>query len=266
MDNPNFSALLERRFPTDLDSACIETTTGLVYSWRDLLHGSARIAHWLVSLGLRPDARVAVQVEKSPECLMLYLATLRAGLVYLPLNTAYQSAEIEYFLADAEPEVFVCTPARHGEMVPLARKAGCRHLVTLGERRDGTLLEAATPFDDAFHTVRRAAGDLAAILYTSGTTGRSKGAMLTHGNLASNALTLDEAWGFAAVRAAGGQDVLLHALPLFHVHGLFVASHAALLAGARMLFIERFEPRLVLERLPRTTVFMGVPTYYTRLL
>jgi malonyl-CoA/methylmalonyl-CoA synthetase len=266
MDNPNFSALLERRFPTDLDSACIETTTGLVYSWRDLLHGSARIAHWLVSLGLRPDARVAVQVEKSPECLMLYLATLRAGLVYLPLNTAYQSAEIEYFLADAEPEVFVCTPARHGEMVPLARKAGCRHLVTLGERRDGTLLEAATPFDDAFRTVQRKAGDLAAILYTSGTTGRSKGAMLTHGNLASNALTLDEAWGFAAVRAAGGQDVLLHALPLFHVHGLFVASHAALLAGARMLFIERFEPRLVLERLPRTTVFMGVPTYYTRLL
>jgi malonyl-CoA/methylmalonyl-CoA synthetase len=151
-------------------------------------------------------------------------------------------------------------------MVPLARMAGCRYLVTLGERRDGTLLEAATPFDDAFHTVRRAAGDLAAILYTSGTTGRSKGAMLTHGNLASNALTLDEAWGFAAVRAAGGQDVLLHALPLFHVHGLFVASHAALLAGARMLFIERFEPRLVLERLPRTTVFMGVPTYYTRLL
>jgi malonyl-CoA/methylmalonyl-CoA synthetase len=262
----NFYALLEQRFPADRDAACIETADGLVYSWRDLDHGSGRIAHWLESLRLPAGARVAVQVEKSPECLMLYLATLRAGLVYLPLNTAYQKGELEYFLRDAEPSVLVCTPARAAELEPLARAARCAHVLTLGEARDGTLLAAAAPFPDRHRTRRRAASDLAAILYTSGTTGRSKGAMLTHGNLASNALTLDAYWGFAATRAAGRQDVLLHALPLFHVHGLFVASHAALLAGAQMLFLPKFDAAQVLERLPRSTVMMGVPTYYTRLL
>ena len=262
----NFYSLIERHLPADLDSACIETAEGLVYSWGDLHHASGRLAHWLDSLKLNAGARVAVQVEKSPECLMLYLATLRAGLVYLPLNTAYQQSEIEYFLADAEPDVLVCTPARKAELEPLARRARCRHVVTLGEERDGSLLAAAAPFADAYATRPRAADDLAAILYTSGTTGRSKGAMLTHGNLASNALTLDEFWGFAATRAVGRQDVLLHALPLFHVHGLFVACHAALLAGARMLFLPKFDVGQVLERLPRSTVFMGVPTYYTRLL
>ena len=262
----NFYSLLERRFPADLGSACIETADGLVYSWSDLHHASGRLAHWLDSLHLPDGARVAVQVEKSPECLMLYLATLRAGLVYLPLNTAYQRAEIEYFLADAEPDVLVCTPARKAELEPLARRSRCRHVVTLGETRDGSLLEAAAPFADTYSTRPRAADDLAAILYTSGTTGRSKGAMLTHGNLASNALTLDEFWGFAAERAAGRQDVLLHALPLFHVHGLFVASHAALLAGAKTLMLPKFDAAQVLERLPRSTVMMGVPTYYTRLL
>jgi malonyl-CoA/methylmalonyl-CoA synthetase len=262
----NFYSLIERRFPADLDSACIETADGLVYRWSDLHHASGRLAHWLDSLRLPVGARVAVQVEKSPECLMLYLATLRAGLVYLPLNTAYQRAEIEYFLADAEPDVLVCTPARQAELDPLARRARCRHVVTLGEARDGSLLAAAAPFADAYSTRARAADDLAAILYTSGTTGRSKGAMLTHGNLASNALTLDEFWGFAAERAAGRQDVLLHALPLFHVHGLFVASHAALLAGAKTLMLSKFDVAQVLERLPRSTVMMGVPTYYTRLL
>jgi malonyl-CoA/methylmalonyl-CoA synthetase len=262
----SFYSLIERRFPADLDSACIETADGLVYSWNDLHHASGRLAHWLDALRLPAGARVAVQVEKSPECLMLYLATLRAGLVYLPLNTAYQRAEIEYFLADAEPDVLVCTPARLAELEPLARRARCRHVVTLSEAREGSLLDAAAPFGDAYVTRARAADDLAAILYTSGTTGRSKGAMLTHGNLASNALTLDEFWGFAAERAAGRQDVLLHALPLFHVHGLFVASHAALLAGAKTLMLSKFDVAQVLERLPRSTVMMGVPTYYTRLL
>ncbi|HQR21569.1 MAG TPA: malonyl-CoA synthase [Burkholderiaceae bacterium] len=265
-DNSNFYALVERRFPADLDSACIETADGLIYSWRDLHCGSGRIANWLASLHLPAGARVAVQVEKSPECLMLYLATLRAGLVYLPLNTAYQKAEIEYFLGDAQPDVVVCTPARLAEITPLAKKAKCRHVHTLGEMRDGSLLQAAASSPDAFETRICRPDDLAAILYTSGTTGRSKGAMLSHANLASNALTLDEFWGFAAERAAGRQDVLLHALPLFHVHGLFVASHAALLAGARTLMLSKFDAAQVLERLPRSTVFMGVPTYYTRLL
>jgi malonyl-CoA/methylmalonyl-CoA synthetase len=197
---------------------------------------------------------------------MLYLATLRAGLVYLPLNTAYQRAELEYFLSDAQPSVFVCSPQRLREIEPIARAARCRHVLTLGDQRDGTLLEAAAPFGDSYRTARRAPDDLAAILYTSGTTGRSKGAMLSHRNLASNALTLDEFWGFKAERDAGRADVLLHALPLFHVHGLFVASHAALLAGAKTLMLPRFDLRQVLERLPRSTVMMGVPTFYTRLL
>ena len=264
--NENLYAVIKHRFPNELDSICIETHEGLTYSWRDLHLASGCIAHWLGSLGLRPNDRVVVQVEKSPECLMLYLATLRAGLVYLPLNTAYQRAEIEYFLADAEPDVMVCTPGRRREIGPLAKRAKCRHLHTLGEARDGSLLQVATPYADAFQTRIRGSDDLAAILYTSGTTGRSKGAMLSHGNLASNALTLDEFWGFAAERATGRQDVLLHALPLFHVHGLFVASHAALLAGARTLLLSKFDVAQVLERLSRSTVFMGVPTYYTRLL
>lgn len=264
--NANLYALIESRFPADRSGAGIETADGLVYSWNDLHHGSARIAHWLASLKLPDRARVAVQVEKSPECLMLYLATLRAGLVYLPLNTAYQRTEIEYFLGDASPDVLVCTPARRAELEPLARRAQCRTVATLGEARDGTLLEAAAPFADDFDTRVSAADDLAAILYTSGTTGRSKGAMLSHGNLASNALTLDEYWGFKAERVQGRSDVLLHALPLFHVHGLFVASHAALLAGVPMLFLPKFDAAQVLARLPRATVFMGVPTYYTRLL
>ena len=271
MKNENLYALFEAQFPRDLSAPFLETTAGLVYSWRDLHHASARIAGWLRSLALAPDAdgsppRVAVQVEKSPEALMLYLATLRAGLVFVPLNTAYQRAEIEYFLSDAQPAVFVCSPERTSELRPLAVKAGVAHTVTLGEQRDGTLLEAAAPFPDSFAIVPRAASDLAAILYTSGTTGRSKGAMLSHGNLASNARVLDEYWGFKEEREAGGHDVLLHALPLFHVHGLFVASHAVLFASAQMIFMPKFDAREVIGLLPRSTVFMGVPTYYTRLL
>jgi len=269
--NRNLYALIEGRMPRDPAAVCIETPDGLVYSYRDLHYGSARIAGWLASLGLAADAdgappRIAVQVEKSPEAVMLYLAALRAGFAYVPLNTAYQSAEIEYFLNDVKPGVFVCTPQRLPQLAPLAQKAGCTRLVTLGERRDGSLLEAAAPFADRFATVPRAAADLAAILYTSGTTGRSKGAMLSHGNLSSNALVLDEFWGFREERDAGGRDVLLHALPIFHVHGLFVALHAALLAGASIVFHPKFDPRQVIAALPRSTVFMGVPTFYTRLL
>jgi malonyl-CoA/methylmalonyl-CoA synthetase len=271
MKNQNLYALIEARLPRDLSADCLETADGLVYSYRDLHSGSARIAGWLASLGLRADAdgappRIAVQVEKSPEAVMLYLAALRAGFAYVPLNTAYQAAEIEYFLNDVRPGVFVCTPQRLAQLVPLAQQAGCARVMTLGEARDGSLLQAAAPFADRFGTVKRAASDLAAILYTSGTTGRSKGAMLSHGNLSSNALVLDDFWGFREEREAGGRDVLLHALPIFHVHGLFVALHAALLAGASMIFHSKFDPRQVIAALPRATVFMGVPTFYTRLL
>ena len=266
MKNENLYALIESRLPRDLTQPCIDTANGLVYSWRDLHFASARIAGWLASLGLARDARVMAQVDKSPEALMLYLATLRAGLVYVPLNTAYRQTELEYFLGDARPSVVVCTPGREREIALLAQETGCRHVMTLGDRRDGSLLAAATPFADRFDTAPRAAGDPAAIVYTSGTTGRSKGAVLTHGNLASNALTLDEFWGFKEEREAGGNDVLLHALPLFHVHGLFVASHAALIGGAQMIFPAKFDAKQVLQCLPRATVMMGVPTYYTRLL
>ena len=264
--NANVYAAIERRYPSDLNGVCIETLDGLMYTWRDMHQASGCIANWLDSLKLKRGDRVAVQVEKSPECLMLYLATLRAGLIYVPLNTAYQRGELDYFMRDAEPAVVVCTPARLAEIEPIARAARCRHVMALGEQRDGTLLAAAAQFSSDYDVVLRAPDDLAAILYTSGTTGRSKGAMLSHRNLASNAITLDQFWGFEAARRAGMQDVLLHALPLFHVHGLFVASHAALFGGAKMLMLPRFDVAQVLERLPRSTVMMGVPTFYTRLL
>jgi malonyl-CoA/methylmalonyl-CoA synthetase len=271
MKNDNLYALFEGQFPRDLNAPWLETGNGLVYSWRDLHHASARIAGWLRSLALAPDAdgyaaRVAVQVEKSPEALMLYLATLRAGLVFVPLNTAYQRAELEYFLGDAKPAVFVCSPERERNLRVLADKAGVAHTVTLSETCSGSLLEAAAAFPDSFATVQRSGADLAAILYTSGTTGRSKGATLSHGNLGSNAQVLDEFWGFREEREAGGHDVILHALPIFHVHGLFVASHAALMAGAKTILLPKFDAREVSRLLPQATVFMGVPTHYTRLL
>ena len=189
---------------------------------------------------------------------------LRAGHVYLPLNTAYKSDEIGYFLGDAEPAVFVCAPKDFVRASKLAFAAGTTYVFTLGDERNGSLLERATHFGDSHAPAARNSSDLAAILYTSGTTGRSKGAMLTHGNLLSNALTLKTCWGWRTPDQGG--DVLIHALPIFHVHGLFVASHGALLAGARMLWLGRFDARRVAELLPRATVFMGVPTLYVRLL
>ena len=262
MKNSNLFAALRAAFPADLDGTAIETADGtpLYYSWRDLERGTAMIANLLASLDLPEGARVAVQTEKSVEALMLYLAVLRAGYVYLPLNTAYQAAEIEYFIGNAEPSVVVCTPKNFGWVSKIAFKAGTKNVFTLGDDRRGSLLERAAPMSDEHAVARRADGDLAAILYTSGTTGRSKGAMLTHGNLLSNARVLHGHWGWRS------DDVLIHALPIFHVHGLFVASHGALLAGARMIWFAKFDPRRVIERLPEATVFMGVPTLYVRLL
>ena len=256
----NLYTLLAAAFPRDRSSCCIETGDGLLYSWSDVERASAMLANLLASLRLPRGARVAVQVDKSPEALLLYLATLRAGLVYLPLNTAYQSAEVEYFVGNAEPGLVVCSPANEGWIAPIAKRHGVRHLLTLGEERSGTLLEAAAACSDRFRTVTRRADDLAAILYTSGTTGRSKGAMLSHGNLASNAFTLRQYWRWRS------GDVLLHALPIFHVHGLFVASHGALASGSKMIWLAKFDARQVIRQLARATVFMGVPTMYVRLL
>ncbi|MBS0308169.1 MAG: malonyl-CoA synthase [Proteobacteria bacterium] len=258
--NANLYALFESRFPQDLSACCIETQEGLYYSWSDVKRATAKMAKLLASLDLPDGARIAVQVEKSPEALILYLATLQAGYVYLPLNTAYREAEIEYFVGNAEPSVVVCAPGNFGWVSKIAFKAGTAHVFTLGEQRDGSLLERASRMPDSFKTVARKPDDLAAILYTSGTTGRSKGAMLTHRNLASNAEVLHDYWRWQK------GDVLLHALPLFHVHGLFVASHGALLNGSKMIFLPKFDGSEVMRQLKRATVFMGVPTYYVRLL
>ena len=260
MKNHNLFAALRAAFPADLDAVAVETDTGLHYSWRDLDRSTAMLANLLQSLKLPAGSRIAAQVEKSVEALALYLATLRAGYVFLPLNTAYQSGEIEYFIGNAAPAVVVCSPKNFGWVSKIAFKAGTQSVFTLGDDRTGSLLERAVHCDDQ-HTVAQCnADDLAAILYTSGTTGRSKGAMLTHGNLLSNAQVLKDYWGWKA------GDVLMHVLPIFHVHGLFVAVHGALLNGSKMLWMAKFDPKRVLQKLPEATVFMGVPTLYGRLL
>jgi malonyl-CoA/methylmalonyl-CoA synthetase len=233
----------------------LRTPEGRTLSYGDLETGSARFAHALVSLGVKPGDRVAVQVEKSPETVLLYLATLRAGAVYLPLNTAYTLNELDYFIGDAEPRVVVCDPKMAAGVADLAPA-----VVTLGAAGQGSLSDLAAAQSERFDTVAREASDLAAILYTSGTTGRSKGAMLTHANLASNAATLVEAWKFTA------DDVLLHALPIFHVHGLFVALNVPLMAGASLIYLAKFDPEAIIRLLPEATVMMGVPTFYVRLL
>jgi malonyl-CoA/methylmalonyl-CoA synthetase len=220
----------------------------------------ARYGNALRSLGVQPGQRVAVQVEKSLANVFLYLATLRIGAVYLPLNTAYRPAEVSYFLGDANPMVFVCTPEGEASLQESATQAGVATLLTLGVSNDGSLGSLAAKQVDQLGVTERADDDLAVICYTSGTTGRSKGAMITHGNLASNAQTLLGLWGFTS------SDVLLHALPLYHIHGLFVALHVALLSGATTLLEPRFDAKLALQQLKQATAMMGVPTFYTRLL
>ena len=260
--NHNLFVALRGAFPADLDAVAIETADDapLHYSWRDLDRGTAMLANLLDSLGLPEGSRIAVQAEKSVEALMLYLAVLRAGLVYLPLNTAYQRDEIAYFIGNAEPAVVVCARKNFGWVSRIAFAAGTTHVFTLDDDRSGSLLQRAAVHSDRHAPASRRADDLAAILYTSGTTGRSKGAMLSHGNLLSNARVLKRYWGWRP------GDVLIHALPIFHVHGLFVASHGALLNGSKTIWLNKFDPKTVIARLPEATVFMGVPTLYARLL
>ncbi|MCM2295098.1 malonyl-CoA synthase [Rhodoferax sp.] len=260
----NLYAHLRQAFPADLDATAIETDAGQCYSWRDLDRSTAMLANFLQSLDLPAGSRIAVQVEKSVEALMLYLATLRAGYVFLPLNTAYQSAEIDYFLGNAEPAVVVCDARNFGWVSTLAFKTGTPWVFTLNDDRSGSLLERAAHASEQHAVVARKSDDLAVIIYTSGTTGRSKGAMLTHGNMLSNALVLKDFWGWRSPQQGG--DVLIHALPIFHVHGLFVAIHGALINGSKMIWLAKFDPKVVLQHLPHATVFMGVPTLYVRLL
>jgi len=254
--NANLYGLFESHFPEGSGQPLLVVPGGPVVHYDEIHALSAQIAHVLVAAGCVPGDRVAVQTGKHWQALALYLACLRAGLVYLPLNTGYQRSELDYFFGDAEPRVIVCGPENLGLVATLARGAT---VLTL-DAHGGELMDRAVAHAGAFDTVRRAPDDLAAILYTSGTTGRSKGAMLTHRNLASNALALVEAWGFTR------GDVLLHALPIYHVHGLFVGIHCVLLSGAKMLWLPKFDVHEVVGLLPRATVMMGVPTFYTRLL
>jgi malonyl-CoA/methylmalonyl-CoA synthetase len=255
--------LIRARMP-GADRPFAHLADGRRYSYGDVQDVSARFANVLTGLGVEPGDRVAVQVEKSIEALMLYLACVRAGAVFLPLNTAYTPPEVAYFLGDAEPRLFVCDPARKEALAPVAGVARAR-VETLGvwsspDRSAGTLAEAGLAAPADFDNTPRGPDDLAAILYTSGTTGRSKGAMLSHANLGSNALALTEFWRFTA------DDVLIHALPIFHTHGLFVATNVVLMAGASMLFLAKFDADAVFAVLPRATTMMGVPTFYVRLL
>jgi malonyl-CoA/methylmalonyl-CoA synthetase len=232
--NGNLYALLASRFPADRTQAAFHLPDQREISYGALEAGAGRLATLLKARGVEPGDRVAVQAPKSPEVVMLYLAVLKLGAAFLPLNTAYTKTEIDYFVADAEPALLVT------DAVALAAEAA-----------------GLAPLE-AVHEAEP--GDLAAIVYTSGTTGRSKGAMLSHGALAANGLALTEAWGFTK------DDVLLHALPIYHVHGLFIALHCVFLAGARLAWLPRFDEDAVLAALPAATVMMGVPTYYTRLL
>ncbi len=259
MPNHLFRAVRERTRGRD-SHVFLETPPGRRWTYADMMAHSARIAGALVGLGVGPGDRVAVQVEKSPEALMLYLGAVRAGAIFLPLNAAYTVAELDYFLTDAEPRIVVCDPSLRDALSPVAVKAGVRAVETLGADGSGTLMDRAAAFGDRFEDVARGAKDLAAILYTSGTTGRSKGAMLSHGNLVSNAEVLVDFWRFSR------EDVLLHALPIYHTHGLFVAVNVMLFCGGTILFLPRFDAGECLAALPRATTMMGVPTFYTRLL
>ncbi|WP_298873059.1 malonyl-CoA synthase [uncultured Bradyrhizobium sp.] len=237
----------------------IETQDGGRISYGELIARAGQMANVLVARGVKPGDRVAVQVEKSVANIVLYLGTVRAGAVYLPLNTAYTLNELDYFIGDAEPSLVVCDPAKAEGLAPIAAKVKAK-VETLGADGKGSLTDAAEKASSEFTTVSRENDDLAAILYTSGTTGRSKGAMLSHDNLASNSLSLVDYWRFT------DKDVLIHALPIYHTHGLFVATNVTLFARASMIFLPRLDPELIIKLMARATVLMGVPTFYTRLL
>ncbi|WP_407177864.1 malonate--CoA ligase [Bradyrhizobium sp. STM 3562] len=252
-----FSRLFDRL--DDPNRLAIETLDGERITYGDLIARAGQFANVLVSRGVKPGDRVAAQIEKSVANLVLYLATVRAGAVYLPLNTAYTLNELDYFITDAEPSLVVCDPAKAEGIATIAAKVKAK-VDTLDAHGKGSLTDAAAKASPTFETVARGNDDLAAILYTSGTTGRSKGAMLSHDNLASNSLTLVDYWRFT------DKDVLIHALPIYHTHGLFVASNVTLFARASMIFLPKFDPDAIIKLMARATALMGVPTFYTRLL
>ncbi len=255
----NLYATYRSHFPP-LDAVLLTTANGNVYTYADAEHYSAQVANYLIGLGLHQGDRVSVQVEKSVQALWLYLGTIRAGLVFHPLNPAYTQAELDFFLRDAASSVLVCDSSRAEALLALCNSLGVPHLCTLDADGAGTFMPAVERCSTQFDTAATTAQDLAALVYSSGTTGRPKGIMLSHNNLVENVTVLVDYWGF------GRNDCLLHALPIFHVHGLFVALGCVLMSGSSMRWLQGFEVTAVMQNLPYCTVMMGVPTYYTRLL
>lgn len=256
----NLYSEFNRHFPDDPGAILLTTDTGDTYTYGDAEAHSARVANFLLQQGLQPGDRLTVQVEKSPEMLWLYLAALRAGIVFHPLNTAYTVDELAYFLENASPSMVVCDSSQMNLFEDLCQRTGIEHLFTLDGDGSGTLMAGAADCSDQCETASTAATDMAALLYSSGTTGKPKGIMLTHENLTFNARVLTDYWGFSE------DDCLLHALPIFHVHGLFVALGCVFMSGASMRWLSKFDGPTAMANLPHATVMMGVPTYYTRLL
>ena len=257
MANPLYDTLFGAHLENDAIFLHLPDAQSLTYG--DFLQMTAQYAHVFTDMGLVAGDRVAVQIEKSPQALAVYAACAQAGLVFLPLNTAYTADEVTYFVENSGAGLVLGDDTKRSTLAHIALKCGA-HCETLNADGSGSFVDAARAFPTVFDTVNRAIDDLAAFLYTSGTTGRSKGAMLSQGNLLSNAQTLQTEWRFTA------SDVLLHALPIFHTHGLFVASNITLLSGSSMIFLPKFDLDQVIADLPRATTMMGVPTFYTRLL
>ena len=260
----NLYNLLREQFPRDLSRTFLETDTGVAYSYRDLDRQTASYAAFFTQAGLAKGDRLLAQVDKSPQALLLCLACNRAGLIFVPLNPAYRKTELRHLLVDSQPAAVICRPETQQEMLSLLRELAeeipAPRIATLDGRGQGTLTELCDDTPQKFDAASCAGSDVAALMYTSGTTGRPKGAMITHRNLAANITALHATWRWRPT------DVLLHALPLFHFHGLFIACLTALVGGTKIIFLSKFDADRVIERLPQATVFMGVPTYYTRLL
>ena len=257
MNNPLYDNLFGVH--SENDDPFLYLLDGKTITYRQFLATSGRIASALVELGLEPGDCVAIQVEKSPEMLNIYAACAQAGLVFLPLNPSYTVAELEYFIENSEARLIICDEKNREDLNTIAQKLGVL-VETLNVNSTGSIIDKAASSPEDFETVARSKDDLAALLYTSGTTGKSKGAMLTQTNLLSNGNTLMKEWEFT------NNDVLLHALPLFHTHGLFVATNVMLSAGGSMIFLPKFDLDNIINNLPKSSAMMGVPTFYTRLL
>ncbi len=256
----NFFSLLHKPILNAADRVFLELNDGVTISYGEADRQSARMANRLTQLGLKAGDRITVQVEKSPQVIILYLACLRSGVIFHPLNTAYTLHELEHFLGDAEPSLFVCLPSLYEEVRTLADQYQVEHVETLDVNGTGSLWAGLSELSEAFETVDRNPDDTAMLIYTSGTTGKPKGAMITHDNLISNTLGIVDFWEWCS------DDVILHVLPLFHVHGLCPALHCPIMRGSKILFQYRFSVNEAIKLLPKSTVLMAVPTIYTRLL